>query len=69
MNLPARKYRYSKYKKDSYPFADVIDQECRVGFPVVKWDETVVRLLPCSVPYLKAKRDITQMHHPGQVGT
>lgn len=52
-----------------YPLADIIDQERGVGSPVVKRGDAVVLFLPGSVPDLEAKRDVAQMHHPGQVGT
>lgn len=53
----------------SYPFADVVDQQCSVGSPVVKWGHAVVLFLPCRVPYLKAKGHVPQMDHVGHVST
>lgn len=52
-----------------YLFANIVDQESSVSSSVVERGDTVVFFLTCRIPYLKAKSDVTEIHHPGQVGT
>lgn len=69
VHTPARIAQDRFVCRSFYPFAEIVDQQSSVGSSVVEGGDTVVFLLACRIPYLKAESDVTQMHHSGQVGT